>query len=380
MAEITEIKPNVGENMQEKTQKWDFFKIGFSSAASWAWGTSLIMGQQIAQQRGLTAWVIWAVCNALTLALFAWLFNHGKITREAFDRKEVKVIALIIQLFCLLVQMNFINQQILLLTGNPTVSYALTTGIGFFFTLIVFKRGLPTSIKTDVAQWGIAIASILVIIGIGIVQHAPLQTFAETSGSNVLWGVWSGLILFAGPIGDIQHWQRAESDSSRKGYYLGAVLFGLYMLEVLGMAVFQFNPLMNAVLLVAVLCVATSTIDSIAVALHELGNKKIGTAAALFICLFWGLFVNMGMIQLWSSFGVIRFAFAVGLLMLPLCAVGKKGVVLGVTAASAALIVLFSALGQITAASIAGVLSLVVAAAILVYVAVQAVRGGADAR
>ena len=54
-------------------------KICASSAASWAWGTSLIMGQQIAQQKGLIAWIIWAVCNTLTLALFGWLFNKKKI-------------------------------------------------------------------------------------------------------------------------------------------------------------------------------------------------------------------------------------------------------------------------------------------------------------
>lgn len=32
-----------------------FKRIGASSAASWAWGTSLIMGQQIAQEKGIIA-------------------------------------------------------------------------------------------------------------------------------------------------------------------------------------------------------------------------------------------------------------------------------------------------------------------------------------
>ena len=221
--------------------KKSFWRIGFSSAASWAWGTSLIMGQQIAQQKGIIAWIIWAVCNSLTLALLGWLYNKEVITPEVYSRKEVKVIALIIQLFCLLVQLNFINQQLLKLMSNPTVAYIITIAIGFFFTLMVFKKGLPTSVNTDIIQWLLAIVTIIVIVAIGIITDVPRQEFAKTSGSGVLWGVWSGLILFAGPIGDVQHWQRLSADKSKKAYYLGAVLFAMYMALILCMAFFEFS-------------------------------------------------------------------------------------------------------------------------------------------
>ena len=167
-------------------EKRDFFKIGCSSAASWAWGTSLIMGQQIAQEKGIVAWLIWAICNSLTLALLGFLFNKKIITKELCDKKEVKIIALIIQLFCLLVQLNFINQQFLLITGSKIGAYLITIAIGFFFTLIVYKKGLPTSIKTDVGQWICAIISIVAIIIIGLVTKAPLQEFAKTTPSGIL--------------------------------------------------------------------------------------------------------------------------------------------------------------------------------------------------
>ena len=352
-------------------EKLSFKKIGASSAASWAWGTSLIMGQQIAQEKGIIAWIIWAVCNTLTLALFGWLFNKKKISPETYNRKEVKVIALIIQLFCLLVQLNFINQQFLIITGNTTLAYLI---LGFFFTLIVYKKGLPTSVKTDVYQWIMAILSIIVIILVGIFTKAPLQVFAPTSMSGVLWGIWSGLILFAGPIGDVQHWQRAEADESKKGYYLGAFLFGLYMLLILGMAFFEFTLPMHIILLVAVLGVTTSTIDSIAVALHQVGNKKIGTGLSLALCIAFGVFVKMGMLQLWSSFGVIRFAFAVGILLLPLALNKKSNVVIPVSAISFATMVLFAALGQITINSVVGVVSFIIATIILIYVSVKSIK------
>lgn len=348
----------------------NFYKIGFSGAASWAWGTSLIMGQQIVQEKGIIAWIIWATCNSLTLALLGFLYNKNLISTKIFNRKEVKTIALIIQLFCLLVQLNFINQQFFRLLGNSTISYTITILIGFTFTLIVFKRGLPTSINTDVFQWILAVASIIIIIVIGLITKVPLQNFAPNSTSNVLWGIWSGLILFAGPIGDVQHWQRVSFDKSKKAYYLAAALFAVYMLLVLGMAMFQFSKVMDIILLIAVLCITTSTIDSIAVATHEIKSKAVGTIISLIMCIVWGLFVKIGMINLWSSFGVIRFAFAVGILILPICLKGNVKVAISILLITFSIMVVFSALGQIAIANMAGIISFVIATSIILYLMV----------
>lgn len=353
--------------------KKSFWRIGFSSAASWAWGTSLIMGQQIAQQKGLVAWIIWAVCNSLTLALLGLLYNKEIITPEIYNRKEVKAIALIIQLFCLLVQLNFINQQLLKLMDNSVLAYIITMAIGFFFTLMVFKKGLPTSINTDIIQWLLAIVTIIVIVAIGIITDVPKQEFAKTSGSGILWGVWSGLILFAGPIGDVQHWQRLTADESKKAYYLGAGLFAMYMLLILGMAFFEFSKIMNVILLITVLCITTSTIDSIAVATHEIKDKKIGTLVALAMCVSWGLFVKIGMIDLWSSFGVIRFAFAVAVLILPLCLKGKIKITAPILAVVTAIMIVFAVLGQITITNIAGIISFAIAMVIVVYLLMKSI-------
>lgn len=346
--------------------KKSFWRIGFSGAASWAWGTSLIMGQQIAQEKGLIAWIIWAVCNSLTLALLGLLYNKNIISPKVYDRREVKTVALIIQLFCLLVQLNFINQQILRLLSNPTASYLITMAIGFIFTLMVFKKGLPTSVNTDIVQWIIAIVSIIAIVIVGMVTKVPHQTFVQTSGSGVLWGVWSGLILLAGPIGDVQHWQRVSADTSKKAYYLSAVLFAMYMVLILCMASFKFSRTMDVILLCTVLCITTSTIDSIAVATHEIKNKKVGTLVSLFMCVAWGLFVRIGMIDLWSSFGVIRFAFAVGILVLPVCLKGKVRITLPILSLATIIMVSFAILGQITISNIAGIVSFAFAMIIMI--------------
>lgn len=287
-------------------------KIGVSSAASWAWGTSLVMGMMIAQEKGLAAFVIWAVANSLTLALIGALFKYNIIRPEVYRSKASKVIAIIIQMFCLIIQMNIINQILgTYIFSNPCLSYVATVVIGCVFVIAMYKKGLETSMFTDVFQWCIAMVGIVIICGLGLFYNVPKMVIPVSGESDILWGLWSACILFAGPIGDVQHWQRCEADKSKNGYYWGAAFFWLYMLLVLRQAQFQFNDAMGMVLLVITLCVTTSTIDSIAVAMHELGNKKIGTIISLVICVFWGVFVNTGIIALWSNFGVVRVAYAV---------------------------------------------------------------------
>ncbi len=298
--------------------------LGASVAASWAWGTSLIVGMEIAQQKGLTAWFIWAIANAATLAVFGELVRRGVLGRQVFDRPFIKWAAILIQIFCLIIQLNIINKVLMQLGAGEVLSYAGATAVGIIFTLWMYKHGLSTSVATDRWQWIIAMAAIVGIISIGLVSGAGHWTYPESTSSDVLWGVWSACILLAGPIGDVQHWQRAEAAGKTRAYAIGAALFAGYMALVLAMSYFKFNDAMNILLLLAVLNITSSTIDSIAVALHEVSNKKIGTLIALFICVFWGVFAKFGIIELWSKAGIYRVAFAIVILSLGIYLMKRK--------------------------------------------------------
>lgn len=353
-------------------------KFGASSAASWAWGTSLIMGQQIAQEKGAIAFWIWAIANSLTLALFGWLHNKNVIKPEIYRSKAVKVIAVTTQMFCLLVQLNFINQILGNFIANGALTYGITFVIGAIFVLAMYKRGLPASVFTDVFQWFIALGSIIAILIVGNVMGAEHYEILPRSGNNVIWAIWSAIVLFSGPIGDIQHWQRAEADESKRGYYLGAFFFFLYMCLIYAMAHFKFNATMNAILIVAVLCVTTSTIDSIAVAMHELKNKKLGTVISLAICAGWGILAEIGMINLWSSFGVIRYMLAVSIVILPLLAKKHFSINMPILAVVAASVVAFIALGSIGVNNIFGIICVAVAAIMYVYLIACMCKGKGD--
>lgn len=300
--------------------------IGVSAAASWAWGTSLMVGMQIVRQKGLAAWAIWAAANALTLAAFWLLTRRGFLDRRVFDRPAIRWAALLIQMLCLVIQMNILFDVLHGFGLGWWGSYAAASATGVVFTLWMYRRGLATSVRTDVWQWLAAMAAILAIIAVGLWTDAPRIAFPRSGAGDVLWGVWSACILLAGPVGDVQHWQRAEAAGRGSPAYLyGAGFFALYMLLIPAMARFAFSPLMNALLLAAVLCVTTSTIDSIAVALHRTGSRLSGTLVSLGICLCWGVFAQMGVLSLWSSAGVYRVAFALALLWLAWRGMKKDG-------------------------------------------------------
>ena len=293
--------------------------LGASISASWAWGTSLIVGMEVARTKGIDAWLIWAIANTATLAIFGLLTRVGVLGRKVFDLKPIKMLALVIQAFCLVIQMTIINRVLTDMGLDSTTSYMVSSSIGIIFTLWMYRRGLVTSVITDRWQWGIAIASISVISLLGVTTSTPLVF--DTSGTeDILWGIWSACILISGPITDVQHWQRADIDKTKTAFFWGSLFFSVYMLLVLACALFQFTPLMNVFLLIAVLSVTTSTIDSIAVAMHEISNKTIGTIICCAICLLWGVFAEIGIVSLWSHAGIFRVAF--GLLILTIAFLG----------------------------------------------------------
>lgn len=284
------------------------FKLGASVAASWAWGTSLIMGMEIAQQKGVIPFLIWAIANCLTLSLFGEMYRRKILTKEVWEKKPIKYLAIVIQMFCMVIQLNIINNTLTAL--NVSHSYWVTVGIGVLFVAMMYKKGLSTSIFTDNFQWWISIVSMIALIILGNVGGAEHYIFIDGDASGIKWAIWSACVLLSGPIGDVMHWQRGEVDKTGTGFHIGAILFALYLSLVFILAHFRFNAIMNIILLIPVLGITTSTVDSIAVALHEAANKKVGTAIGIFLCVFWGVFKEIGIIEIWSKFGVYRVGFA----------------------------------------------------------------------
>lgn len=300
------------KKQKELVQLKSNITMGLSIAFSWAWASSLVIGQSIAIERGIIPFLIWACANTATLALFGILFRRGLFTQRIFENRVFKTFATIIQAFCLIINLNIMNQII--------NNYWITTGIGLFFILLMYRKGLLTSILTDKWQGIITFITLILIITVGMVSGAETHKHVLNTDGGVLWALWSACILLTSPFGDVQMWQRAQVNP--KAFWHASGFFGIYMALIFVMSLFEFNGAMNALLLVACLAVTTSTIDSIAVAMHEVSNKKTGTALAIFLCVFWGVFKEMGIVELWSTIGIYRVAFCVGVLLFALKGAG----------------------------------------------------------
>lgn len=90
---------------------------------------------EIAQQKGLGAWLIWTTANAGTLAVFGALTRSGLLAWHVFDVRAIKALALVIQVFCLVIQLNIINKVIMQMSGDPLLGYVTATATGVIFTV-----------------------------------------------------------------------------------------------------------------------------------------------------------------------------------------------------------------------------------------------------
>lgn len=287
--------------------------LGTSIAISWAWGTSLILGMQIAQQKGIEAFCIWASANCLTLAIFGILYKKEIIFPQVLNQRIVQVFTNLIQIFCLIIQLKILNET-LQSFFNPTLSYCIAAFFGIFLVIWMFQKGLEASIFTDLFQGIFTICVLAIMLIYCWNQEYEASSLISSSGSDILWGIWSACILLSGIITDIQHWQRAEVNGKNWSFECASVFFAVYLSLVFFLSKYQFDATLNILLLLAVIGVTTSTIDSIAVALHRDFGRKIGTLIGLGICVGFGLLVELSVLNLWSYFGIIRVGLALYIL------------------------------------------------------------------
>ena len=285
--------------------------LGTSIAISWAWGTSLILGMQIAQTKGLEAFLIWATANSATLALFGFLYHKKFLNPLVLDKPVVKIFTNLIQIFCLIIQLKILDETLLNFL-DPVPAYLIASGMGLFLTLLMFSKGLKASIFTDLWQ---GLITLFCLASMAFLCLGTEVTPSPTSNmSDISWGIWSALILLSGIMTDLQHWQRAEVDKTKKAFFYASGLFALYLALVYTLSLYKFDFTLNLLLLVTVIGVTTSTIDSIAVALHRDFGRKLGTLIGLSICVGYGLLLELSVLSIWSYFGVIRVGLALYIL------------------------------------------------------------------
>lgn len=293
------------------------FGYALSLAASWAWGVSIIVGMQTVQTKGLVPFLIWAVANSLALPLFGVIAFRIKKLEQVINKKIVQVFTTAIMVFCLWIQMNSIYEEFMATGFLPeNVSKIITILLSIAMAVYLYHDGLNRNIRVDKVLWILCYAVLLIMTVLGLVSKTETYPLQSYTGSDDLRWAWNTVpILFAGPIMNIQNWQMADKLRTEgrveKAHILAGIFFGIYLGIVFILSRFQFSPVMNLVMVLAIMCIALTTMDAAVVGMQKIGGRKIGLALALVTVIAWPLVIPMGVLNLWTFMGNRRLEVAI---------------------------------------------------------------------
>ena len=297
--------------MEKSIKNKSSFFYAMSLAASWAWGTSLVVGMHTIQEKGIIPFLIWAIANSLALPLFGFIAYRIPNLSKVVNSKIVTFFTTIVMVFCLWIQMNAIYQYLNNLNFITDIaSKIISIAIMIFMVIALYKDGLVKSIFIDNPLWFLCYALLFVLLILGFVfQVERYSLVSVVNQKEISWALNSCIILFSGPIMCIQNWQMAEklkAENKMKAHYTAGLLFALYMAFVGCLGYFHFNGIMNIILVLVVLCVSLSTADAAIVGLQKIAGKKIGVIIALIAIALWNFVSSMGVMGLWTTMGNMR--------------------------------------------------------------------------
>ena len=297
--------------MKEMLKKNSTLFYAMSLAASWAWGTSLVVGMETMQTKGVIPFIIWAIANSLAIPLFGFIAYRIPNLEKVVNSKIVMIFTTIVSVFCLWIQLNAIYQYLCNLSFMTEItSKIVSITIMVLMTIALYKNGLLKSIFIDNPLWSLCYVLLFALVICGFIGNVETYNIANyTNKDEIFWALNSCLILFSGPIMCIQNWQMAEKlkkEKKMKAHYLAGVLFAIYMTFIGILANFKFNGIMNIILIFVVLCVALSTADAAIVGIQKIANKKWGTIISLLAIAVWNWVIPMGVMGLWTTMGNMR--------------------------------------------------------------------------
>ena len=91
-----------------------------------------------------------------------------------------------------------------------------------------------------------------------------------------------------------------------KSYYVAGVLFAIYMVLVFVLAYLNFNRAMDIIMVLVIICVATSTINNAIVGVQEIAGRKVGFVIGGVCIAAWQIVIPMGVMGLWLTMGTAR--------------------------------------------------------------------------
>ncbi len=317
------------------TEDFSEWRVGLSWAASHAWGPSIAATLGILLVIGWEAAIFWAIGNVFFAPVYMALYQRFPELKLSYRLRGILALLLVIQFFAL-----WNNQQLIFEIGygqadveiyslmSAGAAQMLAIGIALFAAVFIYKYGLPGSMTTDIYQYAAMLGGVWLIILLSVFVYGNTPTishFASTGGmgtfprsfsafifnegTGIWWGILGGISYIGHPYVDTQQWQRIERSPTIKTGLWFSLFFGAYLASVFLMATVLGVEIMllAAILLIAALGVATSTIDSACAALQRLtGNAKLAFVFAVAAIVSWPIVTSLGVVAIWGIYAMGR--------------------------------------------------------------------------
>lgn len=234
---------------------------GNSVALAWMWGLGLFFSVQISFMYGMNGLLMFAIPNAIGLAMFGWLTHivakrhqGGKESLALFFDKFSKpfrlifyiyqIVALSMTVFALVKYLFFPLLSAMDLGGYAILALSMCMSV---FVVLAAGALFGEEFGIRKIKAGHALLGGLLVLCIVVILFSldPLSVGAGINGlgasheytSSRFWGYAIPLVvgLLVGPWLDLQHWQRAiqihrEGTSIRLSYVFGGLIFFLLLL------------------------------------------------------------------------------------------------------------------------------------------------------
>jgi hypothetical protein len=127
--------------------------------------------------------------------------------------------------------------------------------------------------------------------------------------------------LFWLPFVDLQGWQRTKvaiEEKKPRAFTYAALAFGLYLFFIFSSSFFVRPDVAAFIILIIAFCVATSTLDSNAVAIQSLskkrGFKNAGFWLTVVAVISWPIVREVGIVNLWVYLASARMFISMGII------------------------------------------------------------------
>lgn len=306
------------ETVTKRFKNNPLWYYGLSIAASWAGVGSLLNSITITQQYGWVPSVVWATANIMACIIFGFVVHYLPTLRDIMRTRAARYIVGAIAIFQIWLNMNGIqtvfSDTVIGAAGGTYIAYAVAVG----FVVLLLWRGMIRNILTDSASWIavyglIALVTVLAFIHTGGNLHA-IPIGLEPDALEV--GVTKALLLLPGPFTYIYFFElldyndsgedRTHTVNMRTAFTLGGLLFGAYMLFALALSLVEFTPILNFIKAILISLVAISTLSTFIFSTYIVFGRKLGLAIDTVAVLLWPIFIDMGVMGVWTLVASIR--------------------------------------------------------------------------